>query len=293
MEWLSGGLMVIAVVVFVISLAIFHRVRYAFIPAGLIVLGGWLYSSVFEFSPSKLPPETAFWGTIFVFGTIWFWLLVAASVIIMLSLIEYENDVPATLTLLATLLVLEFLGDIKVFSYLFKHPAWSAVWVTGYLGAGVAWALGKWYFYARAEKRKYDKIKKAYLKSRNIVGDDIPAEHKVDWKEHVLRNLSREEVVPQFDRHEARFLMWMMHWPWSLAWTLIDDPIKRLFKEIYHQLKKTGQAIANAAFRGVEKDLPTAAEEAEYRRKEQEEAERRRNEDSRNSGRGGGLSRRA
>ena len=287
MEWLSGGLVVATVIVLVISWGMFGRFRYALIPAGLTALGGWLFVSVFKLTVPAVP-EATFFGTMFVFGTIWFWALMAVSIILMLSLIEYKNDVPATLTLLATLLVLQFFGNIKVFSYMFEHPFWSAVWTKAYLGAGVAWALGKWYLYAKAEKRKYDKSKSAYLKARKIDGDILTVEQKMAWKEHALQHLGREDVVPQFDRHEARFLMWMMHWPWSFVWTLIDDPIKRLFKEIYYQLKKTGQAIANAAFKGVEKDLPTAAEEAAFRAKEQEEEQQRRNQESERGMRPGG-----
>lgn len=268
MEWLSGGLIVIILAVFVLSAAMFSW-RGAFALSAITILTGWLFSVL------KLTvPDPTFIGAIFVFGTLWFWMLAVITIIIMLSFIEYESDIPATLTLLATLLLLQFLGDIKVFSYMFKHPALSALWLGLYLAVGILWALGKWYFYATNERRKYNKLKKEFLKSHDVDGDIIPSELKTDWKTHAIRYLGHEEIIPKFDRNETRFLMWMMHWPWSACWTLLDDPIKRLFKEIYHQLKTVGQKIANAAFKGVEKDLPTKDEEERFR-KEQEDQRKR------------------
>lgn len=40
-----------------------------------------------------------------------------------------------------------------------------------------------------------------------------------------------------------------------MAWTVLNDPVKRLFKQIYLQIQGLLQSISNRAFSGVEDDL--------------------------------------
>ncbi len=48
----------------------------------------------------------------------------------------------------------------------------------------------------------------------------------------------------------------MLYWQWSLVWTIIDDPVKRLFELIYRELRAVYQKIADNAYADVDKNCP-------------------------------------
>ena len=61
-------------------------------------------------------------------------------------------------------------------------------------------------------------------------------------------------------RNKAKILRWMSYWPWSFAWTMLKDPIRKAFLTIYRDIAAHLQKISDRAFRGVEADLPPAEE---------------------------------
>jgi hypothetical protein len=43
-------------------------------------------------------------------------------------------------------------------------------------------------------------------------------------------------------------MTWMSFWPMSLLWTLLNDPIRKLFTEIYTRISGTLQKIADREY---------------------------------------------
>lgn len=200
--------------------------------------------------------------TLFALGTFWFWVLVAVHFCVLLALIEYEKTGWATFTMIATFAALYFLGDFNVVAAALHNPAMTAAFVGGYFAAGTAWSVAKWWFFVRRCREDYDKQKIAFLRQNGIEGTVIPDALKAKWKENLGynyggRNSYRrgENVIPKAGDHKSRIMTWMCYWPWSMVWTLINDPVKRVFKQIYLQIQGIMQSISNRAFRGVEDDL--------------------------------------
>jgi hypothetical protein len=52
----------------------------------------------------------------------------------------------------------------------------------------------------------------------------------------------------------------MAYWPWSLLWTVLNDPVRKSCRVIYHYIHDYLQEISNNAFRGVEHDFPDGHE---------------------------------
>lgn len=204
--------------------------------------------------------------TLFAIGTFWFWVLLAVHFCVLLALIEYEKVGWATFSLITVFAALHFLGDFNVVSAAFLNPIAAAMVLGGYFVAGTAWSIVKWWFYVRRCREEYDEMKAAFLQSRAVEGSVIPEQYKKQWKEqlegayryHTSRRLTYSPaggIIPKAGDHKGRIMTWMCYWPWSAVWTLINDPVKRLFKQIYLQIQGLLQAISNSAFRGVEDDL--------------------------------------
>jgi hypothetical protein len=204
--------------------------------------------------------------TLFALGTLAFWLLVIAESVLLLALIEYEKVGWGTISLIATLAALYFLGNSEVVAYLAQNPLTIALGVCGYFVAGTVWSVAKWWFYVGNVREKYDERKADFLRSNGVEGTVIPDELKKKWKESLAHSTysvyggARQDfsngIVPKARDHKAKILTWMTYWPWSMVWTLINDPVKRLFKYIYRSIQELLQSISNRAFRGVENDMP-------------------------------------
>ena len=61
-------------------------------------------------------------------------------------------------------------------------------------------------------------------------------------------------IPPKVSEHKALITSWMTYWPISALWTLINDPIVRLFDSIYYGIAEYLQAISNKKFAGIIKD---------------------------------------
>jgi hypothetical protein len=52
----------------------------------------------------------------------------------------------------------------------------------------------------------------------------------------------------------------MSYWPWSLLWTILDDPVRKAFLGIYHYIQEFLQEISDRVFQGIEVDFPKEVE---------------------------------
>jgi hypothetical protein len=201
---------------------------------------------------------------IFLVGSLWFWLLVVAEVIVVFVLLEWDRGALATVTFLATLLLLQFLGDVNIYGYVIQHPLTVALGAAGYFALGTLWATAKWWFYVREQRAAYDELRSAFLRIHLLeTQGPMPEGFQHQWQ-HCLalarKNGRRLDVRPLAAGHKAGILRWMSYWPWSFSWTMLKDPVRKAFLTIYHNIAEYLQQISDRAFKGVEADLPPEEE---------------------------------
>ncbi len=206
------------------------------------------------------------WASLFLVGTFWFWALLAAAAVVLFVCIAGEKAGRATVSVVATFALLALFGDFNVFAYVRDHGLAFCLYLAGYFAAGTAWAMGKWWFYVRKQRAKYDERKRAFLDGNGIKGDAIPEDLKADWQRVIagygidgygIPGYARRPV-PRARDNKGRIMTWMVYWPWSFVWTMIDDPIRKFFKMIYNRIQGVLESISERAFQGTENDFPTA-----------------------------------
>lgn len=283
---------------------------------------------------------------------IWAMALIALSFFGLFALIEFEKPGWATATVVGVLAVVHFGTEVDVIQFIAQNPFQSLLLALGYFAVGAGWSVGKWWFFVRRLRDKYDAQKVEFLKEHRVTGETIPERLKeaflrtVCWdvytevrrrfvedhpkyvaamqggldpssdqagfdaalranaegqglevdavrawyntfvrgrhsrrqdplilsselptelKEEFRALLAGPEfkaaLVPSPRDHKARIMIWMAWWPWSMLWTLLNDPIKRLFRAIYRALLTRLQKISERAFRRVDDDLVVASTE--------------------------------
>ena len=147
-------------------------------------------------------------------GTIWFYLLLIISSIIIISFLETDSGGWATFTMAITFLLLYIFGAKEIllnfFTYIKTYPERGIGLILLYFILGTLYSFAKWYFYL------------------------------LDAKE---RGVLKEHYSVRFTENKGRIISWMSYWPLSLVWTFIDQPVKRLFTYIYNRTGKIYQQI--------------------------------------------------
>jgi hypothetical protein len=164
--------------------------------------------------------------TFFVLGGLWFWLLLAVSVISITALVENEHNALADLVFIASMVALYKLGCqqpiIDIGNWIVNHVLYSILIFIGYFVAGTAYCVAKWYVYL------------------------------IDARDKIIRNNDRfyaDKFTP--GRNKARILHWAIYWPINGAWTLISNPVVKLFNRIFYKLEGFLQSMSDKIMKPV------------------------------------------
>jgi hypothetical protein len=199
------------------------------------------------------------WPSPLVFGSFWFWTVVVAEVVLLIGLVEWNKGPLATLSLLATLALLHLFGDLNIAGYVIAHPWTVLAGVGAYFLAGTAWSVAKWWLYVREQRGRYDELRTDFCLEHGLTEGRIDGQLAEEWSQRLQAEHVRGrkiEVPPLVREHKGDILRWMTYWPFSLVWTVLDDPVRKTFQMIYRHLQERLQAIADRAFAGVEADFP-------------------------------------
>ena len=142
----------------------------------------------------------------------------------------------ATLFLVGFGLLYYFFGSKdhvnSIFNYFAENPS-AIIWTfVGYLGLGVVWAFVKWYFFL------HKRVNRALEKSK----------HETVYEYTTVS-------VPTAGENKWRIMSWMMYWPFSALWTVIDQPIKNAFNYIFIKFEGVFNKISNHMYKDVLNNL--------------------------------------
>ena len=185
---------------------------------------------------------------LFVFMSLWWWLLFAAYVVADIFFLENDNGTWATISLLLFGAAVFFFGDWNPLPGMIADPLGIVMLVVYYFGGGAVWSVIKWYFHSLNIRDKYREVKARFFDHNGIVGDKIPQKLIQDWEHTVARNFMGS-VPPKALENKGKIMMWMTHWPFSFVWTVLNDPIRRAFQAIYSRVAGLLQKISDMVFK--------------------------------------------
>ena len=199
---------------------------------------------------------------LFLVGGLYFWVLIAFWAIALIALVENERWGSATLVSIVVFFALARWGDFNILIALRDRPLIGFGAIAGYLITGVLWSFGKWWFFVKDRRNKYEEVKARFLEKRGSKEAVIPHELKAEWTKYLLEGRDSHQrytyafaTAPSAREHKSRITTWMAFWPWSLVWTLINDPLRKLFEHIYQHIQRLYQSIADRLYAGVEEEM--------------------------------------
>lgn len=155
---------------------------------------------------------------------LWFWLIILAEFFLLTWFVEEEWAAASVVSLVAFLVLLWWLADIPIWIWVRDNPGQLAMYCLYYILVGLGWSVGKYYF-VLSKLRKYIKEKKAYWLENMDDYQDINT-----FKQYLEKSRSNYgDKQTDFEKSTKKLVFWAAFWPTSMFWTILNDPIRKLF----------------------------------------------------------------
>lgn len=183
--------------------------------------------------------------TLLAIGSIGFWIALILASILITMLIENADSggSSATFVCILTLALLYVFGagqDIRnIGSFVASNPLVVGLAVFVYVVAGAFWSIAKWYFFVIGIRNEFLDNRKLYI-------------HDPKDERNKLTLSELESKIPSARDNKARITSWMFYWPFSALFTLVNEPIKKIFNTIYRRFTTSFDRISKNVFMNSE-----------------------------------------
>lgn len=179
-------------------------------------------------------------------GSIGFWIGLAVFGIIISELSDRDKGINATIVAIIVFLGWFWLENIDPARWIAENPKIAILAILGYIVTGVLWGVLKWWLYCIGVRRNIEALAKEFRQQYKLGPD---ADIQKEWQSYLWRHTSSDSIEPSAHKNKSRIILWMSYWPCSMLWTLINDPVRRIFLYEYYLLGKLFQDISNAIFK--------------------------------------------
>lgn len=144
----------------------------------------------------------------------------------------------ATTTLISLLIGLQLFSDVRPFTYAVHHPLAIISYFIAYIALGFVYVWFKWASFVSMAVRRITALVTKDPNDPKEFSNAISA----------ARCLGYKSIPFQVSDHKGKIITWMAYWPVSLTWTVLNDPLRRLFEYLYTVISHSLQMISNRAF---------------------------------------------
>lgn len=176
----------------------------------------------------------------------WFlYIVMPLTFILLCYIVEGTHNVGwATTGVVIALLALQFFTDIRPLSYVVSNPIETLIIIAIYVVLGVGYVWLKWVSFTRSSARKMKDYLKAQYSTTTYTSDQLNS---------AAMYLGFYSCPIKVSNYKVKIMGWMIYWPISGAWTLLNDPVRRLFEFVYESIAVSLQEISNNAFKDISK----------------------------------------
>jgi len=169
-------------------------------------------------------------------GTLWWILLTAVIVIVLLWSVDSCHPVLATIGFIVYLVILQWVSHVPILSTIAEHPS-TVVWlVLAYLGIGIVWSFIRWWLYMRqicSGKKPVNyggtmlaEYKRAWARDhtndQRRRGERLDTDGRLVVDQNAEKAAWQEElnrIMPKAIDNKGLITIWVIYWPFSAKWT--------------------------------------------------------------------------
>jgi hypothetical protein len=187
-----------------------------------------------------------------IVGGVWFWIITALVFILLVWEVSGERIVTAVVTVVGYLFLIHLFGNVSIFSIICEHPAYAYIGIPLFFILGALWSIVKWWFFVKRNALKYRELRMDWLCEMGLenvnLDTPVPDSLKKLWDNRASGSYSNSGSIdthaPLARTHKKKIINWMIWWPFSMFWTLIDEP----WRLIYEAMTRLFQKISNRVY---------------------------------------------
>lgn len=183
-----------------------------------------------------------FFAPIFIVGSLWFWIVLAGLFCWMIYVTETESRFLTLFTAAGVLGVLWGVYEISPWTLLTQHGWMIPLAILGYFAVGCLWSMVRWTLW---NNHLFDTARSFIIHTNEY--EVLSREEKLKYLGRILINncIISGPFPPSPSQYKARIVFWITNWPFSLVWTVLNDPLRKLADFLYRRLGKVYSGITN------------------------------------------------
>ncbi len=115
-------------------------------------------------------------------------------------------------------------------------------------------------------RAKRDDLLEEFLTQKGLgATKTVPVNLREEWKKYIESRWPRSFAYyddgtfmlkrPKLSNHKGRIMAWIAYWPFSMAYTLLNDPVRKIVRLIYHRMQGVYESISARVWAGTEDDF--------------------------------------
>jgi hypothetical protein len=145
-----------------------------------------------------------------------------------------------------------------------SHPVKTLLFILGYIAIGFIWSIIKWWLFVNKKASVYKEKRYTWLISRKedmgkrysdagglpeiTLETKVPEKMLEDWS----RYYGYEKNIPKAIQHKKTISHWVIYWPISALWALLDDFVGKVVRTIVIKFRIIYEGITKSAFKNIE-----------------------------------------
>jgi hypothetical protein len=186
---------------------------------------------------------------LFALYSIFWWIVTAVAVYWLFWGIEHDGFLVVSSCVILYILFLNFMSQLNFLSlgtlrWIQENPLLSIGIVVLYFVVGVVWSFVKWWLYIKEFVERIidvDKLKETVKDKKKELVDSK------DYDKEKVRGLINKKK-PHVKDYKGRIAGWISYWPISFIWSILNDFIKRMVRQLVDYLGDYYQGITNRIF---------------------------------------------
>jgi len=195
----------------------------------------------------------------FVITSGWFWVGTVLTFLIILALSENDHN------WLAGIFAGGFVYVVTTTNPTLFDWSWSSIIFVSllYVVIGCLWSLAKWFFYVRSYAEAFKEYKLRWIRKYNkqhpnspiaedasvrlsqVCDDNLSNFHSF-MRAHAHQGKLMTSNLPRWTNEKDRIVPWIMFWPTSFVWTMLNEPTVRMAKAAYQSMGKLFDSITKS-----------------------------------------------
>ena len=192
------------------------------------------------------------------------WTFFLIMIVLITALVENGRPAWSSFFIIGTILLFQFYSTIKPITFVMHYPMQSVIGCVLYLLIGVLYVRVKWYSRVRVISDRFFKVKDRLFETVLAREEYKMAQTSrmlndaglVRLYELAAREIGEKSLPIKVSDYKTQLYLWWVFWPLSLAWTCVDDPLKRIWQFVYRWIAKSLQSTADRSVKLTSEGTP-------------------------------------